>query len=180
MAEILGKPLMPWQRRAVDVALEIDPETGLLAYHTVILIVMRQNGKTEILLPVMTHRCTGFDSLGQQRILYTTQTGFEARKKWEDIHKARLERSPFKSLFTTRKRLNAEAFLWVNGSMWSPGSGTAKTGGTGDTLDLGIIDEGWAADAKRELAMRPAMMTRLSKQLWICSMVPGRIGRAHV
>ena len=42
---------------------------------------------------------------------------------------------------------------------------------------LGIIDEGWAADAKRELAMRPAMMTRLSKQLWICSMVPG-ISRA--
>ena len=36
IATKLGTPLMPWQRHVVDVALEIDPATGLLAYRTVV------------------------------------------------------------------------------------------------------------------------------------------------
>jgi hypothetical protein len=58
--------------------------------------------------------------------------------------------------------------------MWSPGSTTGKTGGTGDSIDLGIIDEAWSRpDARTELGMRPAMLTRQDRQLWRISMVPG-------
>jgi hypothetical protein len=164
---------MPWQRYVVDVALEVDEHTGIPFYDAVVLVVMRQNGKTELLLPVMTHRAIGFERFGPQTILYTTQTGSKAREKWEDIHIKRLEASTFKSMFTTRLRINQEAIMWVNGSMWSPAAGTKKTAGTGDSLDFGSIDEAWAADKGRELSMRPAMLTRPSKQLWITSMVPG-------
>lgn len=171
IAELLGKPLMPWQRMVMDVALELDDE-GLPAFHTVILVVMRQNGKTEILLPLMTHRATGWDK--PQRILYTTQTSAKAREKWEDIHVKRLQESPLAPMFTTRLRLNSEAMIWANGSMWSPGAATAKTGGTGDTLNLGVIDEAWSRpDSRTELGMRPAMLTQPDRQLWLCSMVPG-------
>lgn len=172
VASQLGKPLLPHQRYIVDVALEINPDTGYPAYRSVIVVMPRQNGKTELLLPVMTHRAVGFDR--PQRILYTAQTGGEARKKWEDIHIERLTASPFKDLFTPRLRINAEAMIWVNGSMWSPIATTKKTGGTGDTLDLGVIDEAWSRpDAGVELAMRPAMATRREAQMWIASMVPG-------
>jgi len=54
VAAQLGTPLMPWQQYVVDVALELDPETGQLAYREVVLTVPRQSGKaldceTEIL-----------------------------------------------------------------------------------------------------------------------------------
>src|SRR5215217_7263151 len=82
VADLLGTPLMPWQRHVADVALELDPETGLLAYREVILTVPRQSGKTTLLLAVMTHRALGFGQ--RQRVLYTAQTRNDARKKWED------------------------------------------------------------------------------------------------
>lgn len=173
VAAALAKPFMPWQKYVTDVALEIDPVSGLPAYQSVYIVVMRQQGKTELLLPVMTHRAMGFEGQGAQTIQYTTQTKAKAREKWEDIHVKRLKESPFADLFTTRLRLSQEAMLWVNGSMWSPGSGTGKTSGTGDTLDFAAVDEMWAAEAKRELGLRPAMQTRKASQLWGCSMVPG-------
>jgi hypothetical protein len=36
---------MPWQRHVADVALETDPDTGLLVYRRVVLTVPRQSGK---------------------------------------------------------------------------------------------------------------------------------------
>jgi hypothetical protein len=177
VADLLGKPLMPWQRRVADVALELLPGTDIPAYHTVVVVVMRQQGKTELMLPLMTHRAAA-DWGRPQRILYTAQTGSDARKKWEDIHVARLNKSVFKPMFQTRLRLNAEGMLWRDGSSWSPGAPTTKSGGTGDTINLAVIDEAWARpDNRQELAMRPAMLTQPDRQLWICSMVPG-ISRA--
>lgn len=178
VSELLGKPFMPWQRMVADVALEVLPGTGengvppMPAYDAVCLVVMRQQGKTEFVLPLMTHRATGFGP--SQRILYTTQTKAEARLKWEDIHVKRLESSPLRPLFTVRRQASREAILWANGSAVSPGAPTYKGSGTGDTLDLGIIDEAWShKDGRLELGMRPAMATRANRQLWACSMVPG-------
>ncbi len=177
-----------------DVALEIDPNTGLLAYSQVVLIGPRQaTGKTEFLLPVMTHRCVGFtDQLSTwirrelgikvaapppQWVFYTAQTADDAKKKWRDIHVKRLEASSFykpKPQFDTRLRNNFEAILWRNGARWSPGSTTGKTAGTGDSIDMGVIDEAWSRpDSRTELGMRPATMTRLWRQMWVTSMIPG-------
>src|SRR4029079_12772614 len=43
-----GGPLMAWQRHCADIAGERDPDTGLLVYDTVTLIVGRRAGKTRI------------------------------------------------------------------------------------------------------------------------------------
>jgi hypothetical protein len=198
VARRLGKPLMPHQRLIADVGMELDPATGLLAYSEVVVIGPRQaTGKTELLLPVMTHRCTTVDKalvtwarkhLGislpvpdAQVVLYTAQTADKAREKWRDVHLKRLQKSSYyrpRRRFSDRLQRNSEAIIWENGSMWSPGSTTGKTGGTGDTLDLGVIDEAWSRpDNRTELGMRPAMMTRAQmppgRQLWVLSMIPG-------
>jgi hypothetical protein len=191
IAKQLGKPFLPHQQHIVDVAFEIDPSTGYLAYREVVLIGPRQaTGKTELLLPVMTHRCTGFgDALalwvkrelghdvkrpGPQSVLYTAQRADDARKKWRDIHVGRLQDSVFKAKISTRLRLNAEQIGWPNGSTWSPGSATKKSAGTGDTLDLAVIDEAWSKeDSSTELGLRPAQATRDWAQFWITSMIPG-------
>jgi hypothetical protein len=178
IAERLGKPFAPHQRHMADVALEIDPETGRLAYGEVVIIGPRQvTGKTEFLLPYATHRCVGFSAVaGPQRVLWTAQTADEARKRWRDVHLPRLQSAPtIKDLLRKpRLRLNQEAMFWRNGSVWSPGSTTGKTSGTGDTLDLAIIDEAWShKDSRTELGLRPAMMTRSWAQLMVASMIPG-------
>ena len=163
----LGKRFMPWQRYTADVALEIDPVTGLLVYRTVVVTVPRQSGKTTEELAVAVHRALSFG--GAQRISYTAQTRLKAREKWEDDHVKTLEASPLRSLFRVRKTLGMEAILWSNGSHHGIEATTEKAG-HGDTLDLGFIDEAFAqVDARTEQAMKPAMITRPQPQLWIVS-----------
>lgn len=195
IARRLGKPLMPHQQLIADVVLEIDPGTGLLAYDEVVVIGPRQvTGKTEFFLPFATHRCTGFGSEltawvrrelgivlpepGPQAVFYTAQTADDARDKWRKQHLGRLTRSPFyrgrAPQFSYRLQRNSEEIMWRNGSTWSPGSTTGKTAGTGDTLDLPVIDEAWSRpDNRTELGMRPAKLTRPWAQLLVMSMIPG-------
>ena len=167
IAEILGTPLMPWQRHVADIAYEIDPDTGRLVYREIRLTVPRQSGKTTLMLSAMTHRCVAMG--GVQRVSYTAQTGKDARLKWEDEHVPVLERSPFAPLMTVRRTNGSEAIRWGDGSIWSL-MATTDTAGHGAQLDLGVIDEAFALqDDRLEQAMKPAMVTRTQPQLWVVS-----------
>lgn len=188
-----SKVPLPHQQYIYDVAFEINPETGLLAYDDVTFVGPRQvTGKSEALMPVMVHRCTGFGpelaaysrrefgvdvpDPGPQKVMYTAQRAEDARQKWRDVHIERIKKSPLRAMWSgpPRLRLAAEAMFWRNGSVWVPGSTTGKSAGTGDTLDLGVIDEMWAQeDGRTEIGMRPTMLTRPWRQLWRASMVPG-------
>lgn len=167
VAEMLGTPLMPWQRHVADVALEVDPGSGRLAYREVILTVPRQSGKTTLMLAVMVHRALGFN--GRQKLIYTAQTRLDARKKWEDEHLPILEASPLRSLYTVRKQIGQEAIRWRNGSIHGLTAPSEKAA-HGEVLDLGAVDEAFAQEDNRvEQGMKPAMVTRPQPQLWIFS-----------
>lgn len=193
VARALGNPPLPHQQYMYDVIGELDPETGVFAYDDVTMVGPRQvTGKTEFLLPHMTWRCTGLGrniaeymrrefgvdvpDPGPQRVMYTAQRAEDARQKWRDVHIERIKASPFRAewLRSPRLRLAAEAMFWKNGSVWVPGSTTGKSAGTGDQLDLGVIDEAWAqTDGSTEIGMRPTQLTRVWRQLVRTSMVPG-------
>jgi hypothetical protein len=183
ISAMMGKTFMPHQQYMADVALEIDPTTGLLAYDEVVIIGPRQvTGKTEFLLPYLVHRCTATWPEGPQTVVWTAQTADKARERWRDIHLTRILRSPLRQQLAkprhpyggARLRLNQEVMWWRNGSGWSPESTTGKTSGTGDTLDVAVIDEAWCKeDARTQLGLRPAMMTRDWSQFIIASMIPG-------
>lgn len=170
IARMLGKPLMPWQQYVADVALEIDPETGKLAYSDVTLLAPRQSGKTTLVLPKILHRALGFGR-EPQRILYTAQTADKAREKWRDNYVVSIQRSPLSEMIakgSPRLRLNAEQLMFTTGSTFVPVTPSAKTGGTGDTTDEAHIDEAWAfEDSGVEQAMSPTMVTRDQPQLWV-------------
>lgn len=158
---------MPWQRYITDVATEVDPATGLLAYREVIVTVPRQSGKTTAILALSTHRALSFG--GRQGISYTAQTRLDARKKWEDDWLPILNTSPFATLYRVRLNNGHEGLVWRNGSRFGLTATTAKSG-HGATIDLGIADEAFAqTDARIEQSMRPAMITRPQPQLWIIS-----------
>lgn len=157
---------MPWQQYVADVALEVDPATGRLAYQEIGLTVPRQSGKTTLWLALMVHRALGFGppTGPRQNILYTAQTRNDARKKFEDEHVTALDGSSLRKLFRTRMTNGSEAILWRNGSKHAITSTTEKAG-HGETLDMGVVDEAFSqVDDRVEQAMKPAMVTRRNAQ----------------
>jgi hypothetical protein len=165
VAEELGTPLMGWQRYVADVGLEVDPVTGRLAYKEIVVSVMRQNGKTTLVLAAELARCLLWGS--EQRVAYTAQTGKDARAKFKDDHLPLLAKSGL-NRFVKRPYLSDgnTALLWKNGSRISVLDNTPSAG-HGKTLDLAVIDEAFAdQDNAREQALLPTMATRLDPQIW--------------
>lgn len=166
IAKALGTPLMPWQQSLVDVALEVDEDTGRLAYREVVVTVPRQSGKTTLLLALMAWRALAWPD---QRITYTAQSGKDARLKWEDDQVPALQRSALGSKFSVRKTNGSEAIRWDNGSLHTVISPT-DTAGHGTQVDLGVIDEAFhLTDNRLEQGLKPAMITRYQPQLWVVS-----------
>lgn len=165
--ERLGYPPMPWQRYVLDVALEIDPDTGVFAHREVGLSVPRQQGKTQQILGVQVHRSLAWP---RQNVVYAAQTRNDARKRWEDEFLVTLDESSLAGKYRTRKTNGNEAILW--GSTRSRMGITSNTekAGHGPPLDLGVIDESFAhEDDRLEQAFSPAMLTRAMAQLWWAS-----------
>ncbi|MFD3654341.1 terminase [Streptomyces sp. NPDC058620] len=165
--ERLGFPPMPWQRYVLDVALEIDPATGVFAHREVGLSVPRQQGKTQQILGLMVHRMAA----GQrQNIIYAAQNRIMARKRWEDEFLATIETSPLSRRITSRKANGSEAIIWKRTRSRLGITANTESAGHGPALDLGVIDEAFAAEDDRlEQAFSPAMLTRLKAQLWWAS-----------
>ncbi|MEU3972351.1 terminase [Streptomyces bacillaris] len=165
--EKLGFPPMPWQRYVLDVALEIDPATGVFAHREVGLSVPRQQGKTQQILALMVHRMAA----GQrQNIVYAAQNRIMARTRWEDEFLATIEASPLGRRITSRKANGSEAIIWKRRRSRLGITANTEKAGHGPALDLGVIDEAFAAEDDRlEQAFSPAMLTRLKAQLWWAS-----------
>jgi hypothetical protein len=178
---MLGEPFMQHQQHMSDVILEVDPATGLLVYRSYVIVLPRQNGKTSWVRSKLAHRHLGFsepdpDNPGRRRniaqhTVYAAQTGDKSRDKWLHDQVERYQRSPLaENIADVWTRLNGERLLWRNGSTHCPVTPSAKTGGTGESLDETVIDEAWAReDSSLESAMLPTMDTRREPQMGILS-----------
>jgi hypothetical protein len=164
IAKALGTPLMPWQRYVADVGLEIDNESGLLAYRGVDVTVPRQSGKTSLILPTGVWRALAWP---KQRLLYGAQTGSAAREKWEDEHLPLMDGArSLQGKYRIRKTNGREAVLYANGSIQGLLANTEKAG-HGKTLDTAFLDEYFAqVDHRSDQAVGPAMITRANAQKW--------------
>ena len=162
---------MPWQQHVLDVALEYDPDSGLLVYRDVGLSVPRQSGKSTLTLVLMALRCLGpFGSA--QHVLYTAQDALSARQKWEEDHVQKLDDSKvFQRGRDYKVRLSngAERIRFSNSSIWRISS-TTDTAGHGKTLDLAVIDEAFShTDFRVDQSFDAPMITRPEPQLWVVS-----------
>jgi phage terminase large subunit-like protein len=157
--------LMPHQRQIIATGTEVG-ENGLPAYRQVVIEEPRQQGKSVGTLSLMVARCR--DVPGTM-VSYSAQTRLAGRRRMLDVWWPRIRRSPLRKLVAVRKGYGSEAFVFGNGSMIMLASGT-EASDHGDTLHLGVIDEAWAQrDGTIEQALKPAMMTVPSAQLWIVS-----------
>lgn len=163
----LGYEPMPWQRYVWDVALEIDPATRVFCYRNSGLSVPRQQGKTGSLLAVKVHRASAWK---RQRIVYAAQTRSMARERWEDEFWATIEASRLARRFVIRKANGHEAIINRRTRSRIGITSNTEKAGHGPPLDLGMMDELFAAEDDRlEQAFSPAMLTRPMAQLWWAS-----------
>lgn len=182
IAARLGTPFMPWQQMVADIALELD-EHGRLVYDEIDLTVPRQSGKTRLVMAKTVWRLTALARThGPQRSMYTAQRRLDARKKLERDFADGLRNSrSFREVANSRARpkrptewrlsLNngAEHIQLGSANYWQIDA-PSRTGGHGDTLDDGTIDEAFAHETdEAEGAMRPAQATRRDAQLWVLS-----------
>jgi phage terminase large subunit-like protein len=157
--------LMPHQWQIIATGTEVG-ENGLPAYRQVVIEEPRQQGKSVGTLSLMIARAR--DVPGTM-ISYSAQTRLAGRRRFLDVWWPRIRRSPLRKLIDVRKGYGSEAFVFRNGSMIMLASGT-EASDHGDTLHLSVIDEAWAQrDGTIEQALKPAMMTVPSAQLFVVS-----------
>lgn len=142
---------------------EIDPATGLPAYRDVVVTVPRQSGKTTLILAWEIQRALGWGS--PQRIVYSAQTGSDARKKLIEDQVPFLEPRKAKlGIKRILKGMGNEAVEFSNGSRIVL-MASGDDAGHGKTVDFAVKDEFFAdVDDRRDQALGPAMITRSSAQ----------------
>lgn len=169
LANVLGKPGMPWQRCVWDVALERDA-FGRLVYEVVIITVPRQSGKTTLYGPVQLDRVM---TMPRIKTFYTAQTGKDARSRFRDLVSL-VEASPLSEFVSFRYSQGDEAIAFPNGSalkIFAPVVGALH----GETPPLVGLDEIWEiayelGHAIVDDAVIPAQITiDGQKQLWLFS-----------
>lgn len=175
VAQQLGTPFFPAQRLVMDTAMELDPDTGLLAYGTVSALVHRQFGKTMcLLLPQMVMRGMLYPD---QRMVYTAQDRNHARAKFEEDYVGRIRRSTAIREgrdYTVRLANGSERISFPRTRSLIFISATQGTSGHSKTLDVAAVDEAWAhQDTTVDSGFRVPMITRKmilpGAQQWIVS-----------
>lgn len=174
----MGQPFMPWQRELADVWGEIDPATGGPWYREMLLLGLRQIGKTTFARADLTD--TGL-YYPRSLIRYTAQNRNMALSRLEHDFYTPLRDSRLKLFLdprvgTARKgrlgyhgKTGNEHIAFVNGSRWEIDS-VKESSGHGPALTKGCIDEAFAhPDARVEQAMTPAMSTISHAQLLVAS-----------
>lgn len=159
---------MPWQQLVADVGTEYDEETGLPFWREIVVAVPRQSGKTSLVLAFELERAIRRATV--QRIAYTAQTGWDARRKLIDDQAPMVMGSPLKAAVSRILRGSGnESIIFKNGSRIDV-LASSDSAGHGRTIDLAVIDEAFSdTDDRREQALLPAMATRPAAQLLVVS-----------
>lgn len=171
-AELLGKPLLPWQRYVADVAGELDDATGTYRYDTIVLTTPRQCGKSTLIDTEDTRNA----QLGRDRkIYYLAQTGKDAEQHFKEYVK-QLRNSRLAPL-ALKPRLSNGGMeqRFANGSFIRPLAVT-KVAGHGVQMDKFTLDEAFSLTEEAGYmildGLGPTMNTRLrftgvQPQMWI-------------
>ncbi len=163
VAANLGTPLMAWQRRVVEVALERDADGYV--HRSVTTTTPRQAGKSVLMSAVIVDRLR---SIPGAVVLFGAQSRMSARSTLLDKWWPTIRRSPFADEFTISRASGFEALRHENGSIMRLLS-SEESSGHGESVDLAVLDECWALEPHIEQAVRPATIRRPGAQIWCTS-----------
>ncbi|WP_186760139.1 terminase large subunit domain-containing protein [Arthrobacter alpinus] len=162
VAALYGIKLSPWQRYALLVMSELNPD-GSYRFKNVLISVPRQSGKTLLCSIILTARSLkkpGF------RAFYTAQTGALARERFFEMTDD-VEKSLIGSKVQVRRAAGSSRIDFFNGSRFQPFVPNAQAL-HGFTGSLAIYDELFVWDEAQFNGLLsgsvPALQTKLDKQ----------------
>lgn len=166
VAHLHGRPWLPWQRAAADLAGEQLPG-GRYAYPVVVVLVPRQTGKTTWAFDLAMGRAL---DQPDYRAAYTAQTGQVTTERFTERMTAAAA-SPLARVIAARRSAGTERLRFPRGSFvkaFPPKDGALR----GSALDLVIVDEPQEIDEQQGLALDqtilPTFTTRPRRQLILC------------
>lgn len=135
--QVLGRPLLPWQRWLAVHALELD-EQGGFRFRTVVVLVARQNGKTSFLTALGLWRLF-LD--GARLVLGMAQDLDVAREAWlAAVDLAESSSALSAELGEIRRANGQESLPTLGGGRWKIKAPNRKAG-RGPSVDLLLLDE---------------------------------------
>ena len=183
--QLFGFDPLPWQREAfaligelftAEEAAELGVPFGTPAYREILLTVPRQSGKSTVMLASAVERCLfwrGVEDDRLQSVIYTAQTGWDARNKLvEDWVPNFLSPPPpgmIADHFVKASRgVGSVDIKFRDGRIFTGSS--AESAGHGQTLHRALLDEVWKdVDDTREQALQPTLVTNDTAQLIVAS-----------
>jgi hypothetical protein len=169
VAELLGMPLMPWQRYVADVAGEVDAR-GRYVHPLVVVSVPRQSGKSSLMLAQGLQRALQAPA---RKVWHTAQSGRHANEKQREFVEL-VSRSPLSDVVRGKPRMAAGSMSLTlkNGSTLKPHP-PLRDSLHGEQGDHNDIDEGWSFDevhgASLFQAISPTHATRPGAQTFVWS-----------
>lgn len=176
VATAMGKPFMPWQQLAADIAGEVD-HRGYLCYREFTLTVPRQSGKTTFILSIAVGRAEACQHFGgRQTMLYAAQTRDAAADKFKKEYIPELKHADIMAgRFKARIANGSEGITFYPSDSTLNVVATKDDSGHGSVLDFGALDEAFAqSDDAVEGSWVPAGVTRK----WFQMLIPSTAGDA--
>lgn len=164
IADAVGFPLLPWARRAIEVATEYEPETLVPIHRRSLFTIPRQSGKSIVVAVLalellLRHAGAYAVYLAQSRAAATSRL----RTLGQMLYESGLDTSAKVTLGTGNERLRLS-----NGSVLEVQSPSA-TSTHGESIDAAFLDEAFAIDPHVMAAVSPAMAARPRAQLFVVS-----------
>lgn len=164
IAEVHGRPSLPWQRDAAMLLGERRPD-GTARWPVAVIVVPRQVGKTTLMLDLALGRLLSRPGC---RIAYAAQTGHQTTARMSD-RMSEITLGPLAERFTLRRSQGTERITERRRGGFVRAFPPIADALRGDTLDCVILDEaqahgeelGHALDA----TVLPTMTTRPGAQL---------------
>lgn len=164
-AEMIGEPLLPWQKWAVIHALELLPD-GTFRFRTVLILVARQNGKSHLKRIVTLWRMY-MD--GARRIVGAAQDLSLARDQWvmcqESIHGC----TDLQEEWVDVRNVNGDEKFWAAGCEYAIKATNDKAGRGGSNDEVNIDELRAQKDWKAWGSLSKTTMARDNGQVWAMS-----------
>jgi Phage Terminase len=164
-AEMIGEPLLPWQQWAVIHALELNSD-GTFRFRTVLILVARQNGKSQLKRIVTLWRMY-MD--GARDIVGAAQDLSLARKQWQMCQQTIHACPDLEEEWASVRNVNGDEMFWAAGCCYAIKATNDKAGRGGSNDEVNIDELRAQKDWKAWGSLSKTTMARRNGQLWAMS-----------
>ena len=164
-AELIGEPLLPWERWVAIHGLELLPG-GHYRFRTVLVMAARQNGKSHLKRIITLWRMyVG----GARRLLGVAQDVALARDQWNMCQETIHDCPDLEAEWGKVRNVNGDEMFWAAGGRYAIKAFNRRAGRGGSNDEVTVDELREAQDWKGWAAVSKTTMARPDGQVWAMS-----------